>query len=372
MKNKLINIGLLFLSLIISLVLCEGILRLVTGDEYCIWLPRLKYVFYPDPKIFPGISGTSYLEINSIGLRANEAEVENATNILVLGGSATECLYLDQSETWPALIEKYLNEKSGKKFHVLNGGRSGITSQHHLVQVQKLLEKYKWIDLIIVMQGLNDLQYALSFEDSYRPKDLSFIYEEAFWISPYKEITPLYRNTYLFKYLSKVKKAVFSHKLSQDPYGKTYVVWRKNRADAKEIINTKPNLSESLIDYQNTNQRMIDHVKSQNKKIIFIPQPVVWDSKMAPGFAELCWYGWIGKSQFENTGKYYSFEVLEKMLHDFNNSLKQTCLTNEIDFIELDEKLGKDTTTFYDDCHFNEYGARRVAEIVSEHLIKNH
>lgn len=369
MKRKLTNISLLIVSIIISLFLCEGILRIITSNEYNIWLPNLKYVFFPDPLIFPGIRDTSFLEINARGLRGSNADVSDATNILVLGGSAAECMYLDQSETWPALIEKYLNEKSEKKYNVLNGGRSGITSQHHLVQVQKMLERNKWIDIIIIMEGLNDLQYALSFEDSYKPKDTQQVYEESFWLSPLKEIKPFYRNTYLFKYLSKVKKALFSYKLTQDPYGNSYVKWRANRMNAKEIVNNEPKISKSLVDYQKNNQAMIDVVKNNNKRIIFLPQPVAWDSIMPPNFSKLCWYGWIGQSQLENTGKYYAFSQLKKSLDIYNELLINTCLKNKVEFIQLEGRLEKDTTTFYDDCHFNESGACKVAKIVADYLI---
>lgn len=371
MKNNLINIFLLIASIIISVIVCEIILRIISGDEYNIWLPNLKYVFIPDSKILPGISDTSYFEINERGLRGSNADVKNAANILVIGGSAAECMYLDQSETWPALIEKYLNEKSGKKHNVFNGGRSGITSQHHLVQVQKMLERNKWIDVIIIMEGLNDLQYALSFEHGYVPKDSQRVYEEAFWLSPLKEIKPFYRNTYLFKYISKVKKALFSYKLAQDPYGYSCEKWRNNRASAKEIIYEQPNISQSLADYVKNNQAMIDIVKRNKKRIIFLPQPTAWDSIMAFGFAELCWYGWIGESQMDNTGKYYAFSTLKKLLDIYNNALKNICINNEVEFIELEGRLEKDTTTFYDDCHFNESGARKVARIVSDYLLQN-
>lgn len=371
MKSKRTNILLLGFSIIVSLLLFEVILRLISKDEYYVWLPNLKYVFYPKPEIFPGITGTSYLEINSFGFRGSNTDVSNVINIVVLGGSAAECLYLDQSETWPALIEKYLNERSNKKYNVFNGGRSGITSQHHLVQIQKLLEKLKWIDIIIVMEGMNDLQYAISFEDGYKPKDSQKVYEEAFWMSPIKDIKPFYKNIYLFKYFSKVKKAFSSHKLSQDPDGYSYVKWRANRENAKEIVNKQPNIEQSLSDYIKNNQAMIDIVKSNHKRIIFLPQPVAWDSLVPPGFSKLCWYGWIGQSQLENTGKYYSFAQLKKSLDIYNELLINNCLKNKVEFIQLEGRLEKDTTTFYDDCHFNESGAKKVARIVADYLIEN-
>lgn len=371
MKNKLINISLLLASLLVSILLSEIILRSLSDDQYYIWPPNLKQYFLPKAAIFPGIHDTSFFRVNSIGFRGDEKNSSASVNIVVLGGSTTECLYLTQNKTWPSLLEKYLNTGSGIKYQVLNGGRSGLNSNHHLQQIEKLVKNNKWVDVIVVMEGINDLQYALSLGNNYTKKDVQSVYDESFMVSPVNDQLPFYKRSYLFMYFSKLKKAVMSYKLGQDPYGDEYTGWRNNRANASKIIDSLPDINQSLSDYKKNNESMIDFAKSNHKRIIFITQPVSWDDNMPDAQKKLCWFGWIGTSQNENTGHYYSFPALAKSMVKYNSVLKSVCNERNVECIDLENVLAKDTTTFYDDCHFNESGAGKVAQFIFKYIKSN-
>jgi len=347
-----------------SLVLCEIILRSISNHQYFIWPPNLKQYFLPKSSIFPGINDTSFFKVNSIGYRSHEKNDTSLINIIVLGGSTTECLYLSQNLTWPSLLEKQLNKNYGNKYQIFNGGRSGLNSNHHLIQLQKLLKNNNWIDVIIVLEGINDLQYALSLGNNYTKEDAQTIYDESFMVSPINDKLPFYKRSYLFMYLSKLKRAVLSYNLGQDPYGYEYIKWRYNREHASEIIDSMPGLNKSLSDFKINNESMIDLTKSYNKRIIFLTQPVVWRDNMPTSQKELCWFGWIGANQNINNGIYYSFRILNKSIEKYNSLLKEICKERNVDCIDLEKALEKDTTTFYDDCHFNKSGADKVAQLV--------
>ena len=109
---------------------------------------------------------------------------------------------------------------------------------------------------------------------------------------------------------------------------------------------------------------MIDLAKSNNKRIIFITQPVSWSDNMPDAQKKLCWFGWIGVNQNENTGTYYSFTSLKKSIDKYNSVLKAICKERNVECIDLENVLAKDTTTFYDDCHFNETGSDKIAQLV--------
>jgi lysophospholipase L1-like esterase len=362
LKKKIINILLLFSSILISILISEILLRIISPNQYFIWPPDLKQYFLPDSAVFAGIKDTSFFKINSSGFRGNEKKDSNLIHIVTIGGSTTECLYLDQSETWPALLEKFLNESFNEKFQIFNGGRSGLNSNHHLLQIQKLLEEDNWIDVIIVLEGINDLQYALSLGKNYQKENSQSIYDKSFLVSPVNNELPFYKRSYLYMYLTKLQRAISSYKSAQDPYGYDYIKWRKNRANASEIIDSIPNLSSSLSNFEHNNESMIDIAKSKNKRIIFLTQPVSWDNSMPPYQKKLCWFGWIGSDQYKNTGFYYSFSALKKSLDKYNSLLKETCKERNVECLSLDSILEKDTTTFYDDCHFNESGSTKVAK----------
>jgi lysophospholipase L1-like esterase len=350
------------------LIISEIILRLVSSNQFYIWTPNLKQYFLPDSTIFTGINDTSFFKINPLGLRGDEKRNDELLNIVTIGGSTTECLYLDQTETWSALLEKDINTNGNTKVQVFNGGKSGINSNHHLLQIQKLLENYNWIDIIIVLQGINDLQYALSSGNNYKTENSQSVYNKSFLVSPVSNNLPWYKSSYLYMYISRLKKTMESYKLAQDPYGKDYIKWRNNRTNASVIIDSLPNLEQSLSDYKKINEAIIELVKSKNKRIIFLTQPVAWDYNMSVTQKNLCWFGWIGNNQDENEGKYYSFPALKKSLDKYNSLLIELCKEKNIECIDLENLLEKDTTTFYDDCHFNESGAIKLSKIIATFL----
>jgi lysophospholipase L1-like esterase len=362
LKKKIINILLLFSSILISILIGEILLRIISPNQSFIWPPDLKQYFLPDSAVFAGIKDTSFFKINSIGFRGNEKKDSNLIHIVTIGGSTTECLYLDQSETWPALLEKFLNESFNEKFQIFNGGRSGLNSNHHLLQIQKLLKEDNWIDVIIVLEGINDLQYALSLGKNYQKENSQSIYDKSFLVSPVNNKLPFYKRSYLYMYLTKLQRAISSYELSQDPYGYDYIKWRENRANASKIIDSIPILASSLSDFEKNNELMIDLAKSKNKRIIFITQPVSWGNDMPVYQKKLCWFGWIGFDQNKNSGPYYSFSALKKSLDKYNSLLKESCKERNVECLDLESILEKDTTTFYDDCHFNESGANKVAK----------
>ena len=68
---------------------------------------------------------------------------------------------------------------------------------------------------------------------------------------------------------------------------------------------------------------------------------------------------------------YYTVRALNEGMTGYNAALLQVCKDRGVECIDLASLLPKDLTTFYDDEHFNENGAARVAEIVAEYLREN-
>ena len=53
----------------------------------------------------------------------------------------------------------------------------------------------------------------------------------------------------------------------------------------------------------------------------------------------------------------------------FNESLKIVCSENSVELYDLAKISEADTTMFYDDCHFNNNGAHKVAEYIAAHFL---
>jgi len=93
-----------------ALVFGEVAFRLVEPREtpYRVWRPNTGQVFHPRPEVMPGIQAPPGSPSTRSGWRAREVNAGDRTEyrILAIGGSTTECLYLDDSKAWPFLLEK--------------------------------------------------------------------------------------------------------------------------------------------------------------------------------------------------------------------------------------------------------------------------
>ena len=155
-----------------GLILLEAALAVLQKDidRFHIWTPGKRATFHTVAGTMPGVTGTAYFSANSDGMRAEEPSPDHEFKILAVGGSTTECLFLDQSEAWPHLLQENLRRDTGKRVFVGNVVRSGHNSRDHHFQVKYLLEQHSDFDLVILLVGINDLSIRIS-DPSYSPLD---------------------------------------------------------------------------------------------------------------------------------------------------------------------------------------------------------
>ncbi|TRZ53595.1 SGNH/GDSL hydrolase family protein [bacterium] len=379
-KQHLFNILLICLSTVASLLLGEIVLRFVLPKSYYIWTPNLKVVFKPHQDVIPGISGPARFVTNSHGIRGDELTPSHTYRILTIGGSTTECLFLDQYETWPYLLQQTLNENTlNHNVWVGNAGMSGMTTRHHLIAMQYLPLREMRIDAIILLIGINDFSIRLSQNENYNPNYLvkpeaakKLIYETFTGGSHPNLDDPLYKKTAIWQMLRKVKRMVIQKNAQdniQDETGQIYVTWRKHRRQASEIRNELPDLSSAIEEYTRNINKMIEIAQEKSVRLIFITQPTMWKPGLSEELNALLWLGGIGNFQKESGKAYYSSEALEKGMKKYNDTLRKICQERQVECIDLASILDKDTTVFYDDSHFNESGARKVSRILSNYIL---
>jgi len=77
----------------------------------------------------------------------------------------------------------------------------------------------------------------------------------------------------------------------------------------------------------------------------------------------LCWFGWL------DDGTYLSLPSLRLAMDRYNAALLDVCFEMEAPCVDLSPMNGR-VEFFYDDCHFNNAGAREVARILAEFLLR--
>jgi lysophospholipase L1-like esterase len=373
--------GLLILtSVAAALVLGELILRYGLPRSTRVFPANLEQHFKPQPGTMPGISGEKRFATNAQGIRGDELTPADAYRVLAIGGSTTECLFLDQSEAWPSLVQQYLNENPRQiKVWVGNAGRSGRTSRHHLLAMRYLPLDELRIDAVIILLGINDLSKRLSQDTSYdpeylaKPEAIEMLLAETFYgrTAPYPN-DPFFKRTATWQLLRAAKEKLLKHDAQdnvQDEVGAVFDTWRKHRRQAVEIRPELPDLSSAVAEYAGNLNRIIDTARARSVRLILMTQPTMWSPQVQERLGSLMWLGGIGEFQRLSGKPYYAWDALDRGMAKYNATLLNICRERDVECIDLASRLAKDTSVFYDDAHFNESGARQVARVVADYLL---
>jgi lysophospholipase L1-like esterase len=366
-------------SVVFALLLGETALQFaldsIHNNGYYFMPPRHKAVFKPQPNIMPGISGDSYFYTNSNGVRGDEFTPQDTYRIMAIGGSTTECSYLDQPETWTNLLQETLNRNTrNQKVWVGNAGLSGTTTRHHLVAMQYLPLREMKINAVILLIGINDLSVRLSRDKDYDPNYLEkpevkkeLLYRTFSGTYNLYPEDPFYKRTALWQMLRQAKQ-MRSMEHIEDEGGRIYITWREHRRGASEMRDSLPDLSSALEEYAKNINMIIDLAREKSVRLILMTQPTMWRAGLPQDLDALLWLGGIGDFQKESGKPYYSVAALEKAMKAYNDTLLRVCRERSLECLDLASLLEKDTTVFYDDAHFNESGARKVAEALSKFM----
>lgn len=371
--------ALVLCSIAISLVAAEVALRLAIPSGFFIWKPHMSRTFHPTPGTMPGVSGESHFRTNSLGLRGDEPSDQDRFRILALGGSTTECLFLDQSEAWPQLLQGLLNaDGRSPRTWVGNAGMSARNTRHHVMAMRHLPLREMKIDAVVMLPGINDLSIRLSQDAAYDPRALQdpsnerrLIAETFLGLARGDPRDPWFKQTALWQLARGVKALWFPSADSgavQDDVGAVYDEWRRHRQQAARLIATMPDLGSALDEYRRNLREVAALAKANSVRLILLTQPTMWRPGLPPELDRLLWFGGVGNFQVQPGQPYYSVEALAEGIRRYNDELLQVCKEQLAECIDL-TGLAKDTSVFYDDVHFNESGSRQVAQLVATYLM---
>jgi lysophospholipase L1-like esterase len=150
--------------------------------------------------------------------------------------------------------------------------------------------------------------------------------------------------------------------------GLNYDLWRRWRAEAKDVIRQAPDLRMALDAYERNLDAIVDLAQQRSVSIVLMTQPAIWRQDLTPEESAMLWFGWVGPRGERPNYTYYDVNVLAAAMAQFNARLLQVCRERQLECIDLDRHVPKTLESFYDDVHFNEAGSRLVAEILAQHL----
>jgi hypothetical protein len=377
-RSVLINLTLVLVAALCAAIVGEVLLRyaLPYPSGFWQWPPGLAKTFYPDPEVLPGVQGPTRFVINSSGIRGDEFSASQHYRIMTIGGSSTECLYLDERVAWPRALQTILDRaRPDLRAWVGNLGKSGFNTRHHILQMQYLLPQLPHLDAIVVLVGINDMGLRLMMGDSYdphfleRPEGRQHLMRRTFLYYPLTLGDRLdTKNTAWWRLTAYLKTSFFSEQI-QDEAARKVAAQRKRRQQAPEMVDTLPDLHPALGEYARNLNIMIDAGRDRYVRMVFVTQPSLWRDDLTDAEQHLLWAGGIGNYEEEGAHRYYTARQLMRAMNLYNEKLLEVCRAREVECIDLAAALPKNTTVFYDDCHFNENGSLKVAAVIGEYLL---
>jgi len=364
-------------SLVLVLGIVEGISRVLIPNRYLVWPPSFHTTFDAG-YVIHGVTFPSELTINAAGMRGDLRGDSTEYHILAVGGSTTICVYLDDAWAWPHLLQERLNDALHTQVvWVGNVGRPGHRTDHHIVQVDKLLPQHPEIDAVLLLIGINDLLGTLSRvtypQRVLLPTPRQKLLMSFSFFPGWDEESPWYERNFVGRFRRLVTWRPMPGTATlrpMDEKGEFLRALRGYRHKAARMRRRLPDLETGLDEYAGGVDQIIDIAQREGVRVLLLTQPSLWSGDLSRAERELLWAGGPPTYALRDGATYYSAEVLAEGMERYNDALLGVCRDRGVECLDLARHIPRNTAFFYDDAHFTEKGSARLAGLISDYLLE--
>jgi len=264
--------------------------------------------------------------------------------IVFLGGSTTECMFVDPEHRFPYLVGRILQKETGEKINSYNGGMSGNNSLHAIdLLINKVVPLHPQV--VVFMEDINDLS--------------TLLYERTYW-NHHTVRSPL-ETLQKKKLLGKLLKELLIPDLNE-AYRKLRAALATKPKDEFAAARKKINYNQAQLvhEFAMNLQALVSICKAygitpvlmtQENRITAHPAPVIK--------AYLTRYG-------QETG--ISYAQVRKLYDAFNDTIRQVGQKNHILVIDLAKEIPPTKKYIYDVVHLNDTGSQLAAHLIAARL----
>jgi len=339
-------------------------------NEYIRSQFRPNYRFRTEAETgLPGVERHNLFTTNNVGFRGDTLVMPKPATelrVFMVGGSTTECLYLDDSKAINRILQDELNRRmpAGAVAKVYNAGKSGDRSDDHVSMiVHRIIHMNP--DLIIVFAGVNDLSAAIAKADSFHMKNSQekrFTFSELLRMAATEFQIPR-RMFYAGKKLFFKKDA---HDVLEE------IKSRSDYRDKVKFISKFPVSSQrpaaDPTAFRDNLKTIAGVAKSHGVELVFMTQQTTWNSAVDPRVKDWQW-------MLYRAGTRYRPEMLDEAMERFNDVTGNVALENSVPVYDIVKTIPKSLDFFYDDVHFNINGAHEaavgLASFLADHNLLN-
>ncbi len=278
--------------------------------------------------------------------------------IIFIGGSTTECMYVEENNRFPYLVGQLIEEKTNKLINSYNSGVSGNNTIHSIdIFLNKIIPLKP--DYIVIMHAINDYA-ALAYDHTYWPigtprSEIITINDyfprrpkETLWWHLKGVIHVLFPSIYIR--LHEIKENI----LNPSQQAKHWDEW----ADYRHKIKDR-DFDFMQKEFRWALQLFVNASVTHNIIPVLMTQP----NRFKDNPDEF-----ILKSLNPLLSGGITYETFKKEYDTFNEITRDVAKDNEIPLIDLAKLVPQEKTYMYDVVHYNDEGSIFVANIISENL----
>jgi lysophospholipase L1-like esterase len=324
--------------------------------------PNLNFhVHFVGRGVEPGIGLDQTVTTNGYGHRTNgpvdyRHKPAGALRLVAIGASTTEERKLDDHKTWTFRVGDALAAATGRKVEVINTALSGVRAEQNYLALREA-EAYA-PDIVTFLMGINDWNHVVAMQKWSALHRL---------LSHFTALT--FGNSPLYRGLKQASETIRVRLHPPHP-GEEGLLLEDDGAYTATSANslerpTKMSFHPSVVDadYARWVGRIFDECNRKHIFCLFMDQPTAYAASMSNDLRKRLWM----------TPPFEDFTLgLDDMIHLshlYNDWMANAVKHSGLAFCPLADKIPPTTDYLTDDCHFNENGARRVAEVVSACLL---
>ena len=312
--------------------------------------------------VMPGIEGVQHVTTDAKGFRTTlpidyRQKPAGTVRVFAIGASTTEQIYLDDRKTWTHLLQQDLAAALGTRVEVVNTGVSGLRSPHHLATLNHIVPYQP--DLVLILMGANDWNHQiLEAMDASRHGPASWWramnYPDTALVFASRQIRAAIRR-------ADAAPAVEPAKGTVEAFDGAY--YSRQNDSLSRPRRAYPGEIRVSPDYVAATRDLVAACNKFSLRCIFLTQPTAYDARIEPALRRRLWMTPPGVNFTLSLAEMAQFALA------YNRALLDAVRAQGGEACDIAPALPPTTQYFYDDCHYNENGARAMAKAIQACIV---
>ena len=345
--------------------------------RYYVREPHSRTLMPLDPAVFSTGDKLVRFESNALGERGAPvpADLSKTFRILVGGGSAAECFYLDQPSTWPEALGRALSTPPNlarlqrSYVHVGNVALSLTDCRAQVLLFSRILPNLPRSDVTILMTGASDLVRWLEDHTPSTIADTPIDPSLLFAVHPEGPFTFSPTGLALRRLAATLKHRLLHPVERRETAGKRLAANRASRANATRILTTIADPAPMLASYEQHLRALVALLQQHSARVILLRQPWL-ERPFTPAEERLLWMFGDGRPYRESVTSYYDRGLIYPILRQVDAVTERVARELRAESLELRSRIPADFDHFYDELHNTPKGCAVLGQLVADAILR--